>query len=73
MTVPKDPQQQRCGGIIDAARTASGENGGEIVSVMADLGKLMLDKMVVGEEMVIDQGTVTVKSTMLEKPIRHDI
>jgi hypothetical protein len=64
MVVPEDPREQVCGGIIDAARTASGQTGGEIMSVMGDLGKLILDKQVLGEEMIIDKGAVTIKSSL---------
>ena len=64
LKVPTDPMQQRCGGVIDAAKEVAGKAGSDTVDMLSDLAKTLLSKMVVNEEVIVEQGPITLMAKM---------
>ena len=82
MVIPSDPEQQKCGGIIDAARyryeilnihsisnarilrATLGQSSGTVKEVTQNLVLRMLEQSVVGEEIIIESGPITVYSKL---------
>ncbi len=66
MVVPSNPEVQKCGAVIDAARTSTCASGLKIVDMMKEIAETLLKKSVVGESNVVDsQGGVSVFSSLM--------
>lgn len=64
MKVPEDPQAQRCGGIIDAAKLTGASVGQKLMDILSQMGQTLLAKSVVNEEQLIETPGVTVYAKM---------
>ncbi len=64
MTVSADPDEQVCGGVIAAAKEASGKMGADIMDTVAELNKLTMGRLVVNETKVVKKGPITTMTKM---------
>lgn len=64
MIIPSDPEQQKCGGIIDAARATGGDTGQKVVDLLSDMALAILGKSVINEETIIESGPITIYTKM---------
>ena len=64
MVIPEDPEQQKCGGIIDSAKSVGGASGKKIKSIMSKIAVDLLKKSVLNEEHIIEQGPITIYTKM---------
>ena len=62
--VPSDPDQLKCGGVIEAARVTAGAAGESIREMMGTMSLDLLSRMVVNEKRIIEAGPITILSQM---------
>ena len=59
MKVPEDPEVQKCQGVVDSAKLVGAEAGIKLLEMAAQMGRSLLAKAVVNEEIRIETNTVT--------------
>lgn len=64
MNIPGDPEQQKCSGVIDAARVQEELIGKTVMEVMKKSALKVLQSLVVDEERIIEKGPLTIYSKM---------
>lgn len=64
MVVPDDPLAQKCGGVVDAAKATGGQTGEKIVNMLEKVALSILQKSVLNEETIIENGGITIYSKM---------
>ena len=60
MSVPQDPQAQRCNGIIDAAKLTGESVGPQLLNMLSKMSQTLLAKSVVNEEQLIETPSVNI-------------
>ena len=62
--IAPDPEQLKCGGIIDAARITNGAIGESVKQSMEQLALTVLNILVVNEEVIVQKGPITLYTKM---------
>jgi len=63
MVVPSDQSQAKCGGVIDAARSSSGQTSEVIHSTVKEMMLSLLESSSIGETTIIERGPITIMTT----------
>eukprot|EP00094_Tigriopus_californicus_P011733 TCALIF_11336-PA protein Name:"Similar to lov-1 Location of vulva defective 1 (Caenorhabditis elegans)" AED:0.02 eAED:0.02 QI:96/0.94/0.83/1/0.71/0.80/36/119/3138 len=72
MNIASDPEQQKCSGVIDAARVQEELIGKTVMEVMKKSALKVLQTLVVDEERIIEKGPLTIYSKMIPGPKLSD-
>jgi hypothetical protein len=64
MQIPSDPEAQRCGGIIDAAKLTGEEVGPQLLDMLTQMSRTLLRKSVVNEKTLIETPSISIYAKM---------